>query len=1068
MTLALFARRARLLFSTAAQPLAVALAIALTMSVGLSRPAIAQQGGAVAGVVVGAGDQPVAGALVRVDGTNSAATTDATGRFRLANIAGTEVTLDVRRIGYRPERRVVRVGESDIRIALTEQSIVLDEVVVTGTAGNQAKRELGNAVSSINAIQTKEIAPINSVQNLLSGRVPGVFVNSATGNVGAGARVRIRGASSMSLSNEPLLYIDGIRVNSSPATGFANQDFGSASISRMNDINPDEIESIEIIKGPAAATLYGTEASNGVIQIITRKGAIGATRWTFATRIGTNYLPDPEGRWPVNYAAVPRKGSPGVFDTLSIDIIEQENRRGTPVFNHGMLHEYDLGVSGGSNLFTYFAGVGIEDTDGIEPTSSVERYTGRLNLTATPSPKINFGLSMGYINGRIGLPCEAGCGGRALGTIWATPINDTTLTNGQPNPRRGFNSGLPEQYDELVQFSQGLNRFTGGVQVNHQPTSWFRQRLSAGTDRVSEADDQLARRTEDSLSKVIFGTTALGSRSVRDRQVNNYSLDYSASGTWDARPDLRSTTSFGAQYYRNSTAFVAGSGTIFPVVGLTALSATTIRAQPTGDLEEDATLGFYLQEQLGWRDRLFLTAAIRADDNSAFGQNFNRVYYPKFGASWVISEEPFWGWRALNALKLRAAYGESGKQPITFSSIPTYAAATGPGDVATITPEFLGNNDLGPERSKELEMGFDLGALDDRIGIEVTHYRKRTIDAILNRQIAPSVGKPNTQPFNAGEIRNWGTELMVRGTPIIRDNFLWDVAVGFAHNDSKVESLGTSETILEQRRASSCPGYVPGTSNPGSCKVADFVVGGFSIKHQVGYPIGSYFEQDVLSAELDASGNPIMANLICADGRGGRMPCAGADGIFGDRIVNFVTVNDDAPEVFLGRSLPRFEGSLSNTVTLWQKFRVYAMLDFKRDFYKLDGNMRSRCQIFVRCRENFYPLDRGDGTPFDPKVIAGLRSNGNIIDYYINNSGYTKLREVSFSYTLPAINMRFATFNRAMITVSGRNLATWTDYPGLEPEAFFLGGTRGGNFGQFEQTTNPQLRQWVVGLNLDW
>jgi hypothetical protein len=438
------------------------------------------------------------------------------------------------------------------------------------------------------------------------------------------------------------------------------------------------------------------------------------------------------------------------------------------------------------------------------------------------------------------------------------------------------------------------------------------------------------------------------------------------------------------------------------------------------------------------------------------------VYYPKFGASWVISEEPFWTFSALNALKLRAAYGESGKQPITYSAIPTYATATGPGDVATLTPQFLGNPELGPERSKEFEFGFDLGALDDRLGLEVSHYRKKTIDAILDRQFPPSLGKPNTQPFNAGEIRNWGTEVMLRGTPFVRDNFSWDMMVGFAHNDSRVESLGTSQGILDQRRVTACPGYVPGTSNPSSCPVADFVVGGFSIKHQVGYPIGSYFEQKVLSAALLPNGNPDLPNVICADGKGGRMPCAGADLIYGDRIVNGVTVNDDAPEVFLGRSLPRFEGSLSNTLTIWSKLRVYAMLDFKRDFYKLDGNMRSRCQIFVRCRENFFPHE------FDPKTIAGLRSNGNLIDYYINNSGYTKLREVSFSYTLPQINTRFATFNRAVVTLAGRNLATWTDYPGLEPEAFFLGGTRGGNFGQFEQTTNPQLRQWVLGLNLDW
>jgi TonB-dependent SusC/RagA subfamily outer membrane receptor len=1063
MTHALFAFRARIL---AARWPAAVLAIVLTLSLGA--PAGAQQAGVIAGVVVGAANQPVTGATVRVDGTNTVGTTDASGRFRLTGVAGTQATIEVRRIGYRPDRRVVDVGNTDVRIALAEQSVVLDEVVVTGTAGGQSKRELGNAVSSIDAVKTKEIAPINSVQNLLAGRVPGVFVNSATGNVGAGARVRIRGASSISLTNEPLLYIDGVRVNSSPASGFSNQAFGSASISRMNDINPDDIESIEIIKGPAAATLYGTEASNGVIQIITKKGTLGATRWSFATRVGTNYLPDPEGRWPVNWFPVPRSGSPGVLDTLSIDIIDQENARGAPVYKHGVVREYDLSASGGSPLFTYFAGVGLEDTDGIEPTSSVERYSGRLNLSSTPSPKINFSLNMGYVNGKIRLPCEAGCGGRTLGTIWATPLNDTTLSNGSPNPRHGFNSGTPSMYDELVQYSQGLNRFTGGVQVNHQPAAWFRQRISAGTDRVSEADDFLALRTEDSLSKVIFGTGALGGRDVRDRQVNNYSLDYSASGTFDFPSALRSTTSFGAQYYRNSASFVSASGTVFPVVGLTALSATTVRTNPTGDLEEDATLGFYLQEQVGWNDRLFVTAAIRADDNSAFGQNFNRVYYPKFGVSWVVSEEPFWTFSALNALKLRAAYGESGKQPITYSAIPTYTTATGPGEVATITPQFLGNPDLGPERSKEIEVGFDLGALDDRIGVELTHYRKQTVDAILDRQLAPSVGKPNTQPFNAGSIRNWGTELMVRGTPVMRDNLDWDVMVGLAHNDSEVESLGTSQGVLDQRRVRACPGYVPGTSSPSSCKVDDFVVGGFAIKHQVGYPIGSYFEQNMLSAALLPNGQPDLANVICADGKGGRMPCAGADLIYGDRTVNGVTTNDDAPEVFLGRSLPRFEGSLSNTLTVWKKLRVYAMLDFKLDFYKLDGNMRSRCAIFERCRENYFPFNRGDGTPFDPKTIAGLRSNGNIIDYYINNSGYAKLREISFSYTLPAISTRFASFNRAVITLAGRNLATWTDYPGLEPEAFFLGGARGGNFGQFEQTTNPQLRQWLLGINLDW
>ena len=1013
---------------------------ALAICLAAAPPLAAQQPDAIAGVVLGVGGQPVPSVQISVEGTTLGASTDASGRFRIAGLSGAEAVIEVRRIGYRMERRVVRVGDTDLRISLTEQSVVLDAVVVTGTTGAQSKRELGNSVTTINASQAKEIAAISSIQNLLNGRAPGVWVNSATGNVGAGARVRIRGSSSISLSNEPLLYVDGVRVNNAPATGFSNQAFGSASISRMNDINPDDIESIEVIKGPAAATLYGTEASNGVIQIITKKGTVGAPRWSFATRLGVNYLQDPEGRWPVNYAAVQRPGAPsGVRDTLSIDIIERENERGTPVFTTGMVREYDLSASGGSGLFTYFVNGGIEDSEGIEPTSTVERYSSRVNLSVTPSARLSMSVNLGYVNGKTRLPCEAGCGGRTLGTIWANPANAVPLADGRENPRRGFNSGLPSMYDELVQYWQGLNRFTGGIQVTHQPFTWLRHRVSAGTDRVSENDNFLGLRTEDSLSRAVFGTGALGSRSVRDRQINYYSLDYSASGEWAVRADIKSTTTFGAQYYRNSTAFQSSSGDIFPTVGLTALSATTTNRTTSGDSEEDATLGFYLQEQVGWNDRLFLTAAIRADDNSAFGQNFDRVYYPKFSASWVISEEPFWRWAVIDALKLRAAYGESGKQPITYSALQTYESATGPGDVATVTPQFLGNADLGPERSRELEFGFDVGALDDRVGLEVTHYRKKTVDAILDRQVAPSLGIPNTQPFNAGSIRNWGTELLLRGTPLRRDDFEWDLTFGWAMNDSEVESLGTPEAILELRRQSGTP---------------DFVTGGFAIRHQVGYPIGAYFEQRVVSAAILPTGRADSTRVMCDNGQGGTMVCAGPDLRYG--------TSDDAPEVYLGRSIPRFEGSVSSTFTLFRNLRVYGLLDFKTDFLKLDGNMRSRCAIFGRCRENFYPLE------FEPRTIAGLHSNGQLIDYYINKSGYAKLREVSLSYTLPAISTRWGSLNRAVITVAGRNLHTWTDYPGLEPEAFFLGGSRGGQYGQFEQTTNPQLTQWVVGLNVDW
>ena len=1021
--------------------------VAASLATALLTATAAAQSGVIAGTVVsGATGAGVPAVTVMVPGTAIGTTTDPNGRFRLGGLSGTSVTIDVRRIGFRPVRQTVTVGATNLRFALTEQSVALDEVVVTGTLGGQARREIGNAVSTVNAAEVTERGTVNNVQQLLNGRSPGVFVNPATGNVGTGARIRIRGASSLSLSNEPLIYIDGVRSNNQAASGPINQGFGSASISRINDINPEDIESIEIIKGPAAATLYGTEASNGVVQIITKKGAAGRARWNFSSRLGTNYFQDPADRFRINYFPIPRPGGPaGALDTVSINLIALEDARGTPVFTHGRIGEFDVSTSGGSELARYFAALGLEDSRGMEPVNGVKRRTGRLNVNVVPSQTVDMGFNVGYTNGNITLPCEAGCGGRTLGVVNANPINLVPLANGDPNPRRGFNSGLPTQYDAFYEFYQIVDRFTGGVQANQQLTSWLKHRLNFGVDRTREENSELGRRTEDSLTKALLGTSGLGYRDMNFRTINNYTADYSAAGTFDLPRALKSTTSLGAQYYRNYYERTCAAGSQFPAVGVTTVDATTTGRTTCQDVEEDATVGLFAQEQVGWNDRLFVTAALRADDNSAFGRNFDRVYYPKFSVSWIPIEGADSRIPYVNALKLRAAYGESGKQPITFSALQAYSSATGPGDVPAVTPSTIGNPNLGPERSKEIELGFDLGALNDRAGAEVTYYRKRTVDAILDRQIAPSIGIPGTQPFNVGSIRNSGLELALRGRPIDMPKVVWDLNVSYATNDNRIENLGTPQAILELRRQTTCPGYVIGTSDPNSCPVADFVVvaSGLAPRHQVGYPIGSYFAPRIASATIAANGT--VASVLCDDGKGGTIACG------------------SAPALFIGRTTPRIEGAVTNTFTLFRNLRVSGLVDFKRDYVKVDGSQRFRCVINRRCREWYYPQD------YDPKLIASLKAGTDVLpDGYINDASYVKLREISVSYELPENLNRFGRFSRAVIGLAGRNLHTWTSYPGLDPEAFFLGGTRGGNFSLFDQTTNPQATQWVVSLNLGW
>jgi TonB-dependent SusC/RagA subfamily outer membrane receptor len=1005
------------------------------------------QSGVIAGTVVSAGSgAPVPAVTVMVPGTTIGTSTDANGRFRLGGLPGTSTAVEVRRIGYRPLRQTVAVGTMNLRFPITEQSVALDEVVITGTVGGQARREIGNAVSTVNASEVTERGTVNNVQQLLNGRSPGVFINPATGNVGTGARIRIRGASSLSLSNEPLIYIDGVRSNNQAASGPVNQGFGSSSISRINDINPDDIESIEIIKGPAAATLYGTEASNGVVQIITKKGAAGRARWNFSTRLGTNYFQDPENRFRINWFPVPRAGGPaGALDTVPINLIALEDARGTPVFTNGRIGEFDLSTSGGSELARYFAALGLEDSRGMEPVNGVKRRTGRLNVNVVPSQTIDMGFNVGYTNGNITLPCEAGCGGRTLGVVNAHPLNLVPLASGAPNPRRGWNSALPDQYDAFYEFYQIVDRFTGGVQANQQLRPWLKHRLNFGVDRTREENSELGRRTEDSLTRALLGTSGLGYRDMTFRTINNYTADYSAAGTIDLRPSLKSTTSLGAQYYRNFYERTCAAGSQFPAVGVTTVDATTTGRSTCHDIEEDATVGLFAQEQLGWNDKLFVTAAIRADDNSAFGRNFDRVYYPKFSMSYIPIEGTDQRIPYVNALKLRAAYGESGKQPITFSALQAYSSATGPGDVPAVTPSTIGNPELGPERSKEVELGFDLGAFNDRAGMELTYYRKRTVDAILDRQIAPSIGIPGTQPFNVGSIRNSGLELLLRGRPIDRPNAEWDVTFSYATNDNRIENLGTPESILELRRQTQCAGYVIGTSDPGTCPVADFVTvaAGLAPRHQVGYPIGSYFIPMIASATVNANGT--VSNVLCQDGKGGTVACA------------------SAPALFAGRTTPKVEGSFSNTVTLLRSFRISALVDFKRDYVKVDGSQRFRCVINRRCHEWYFPQE------YDPKYIASIKAGTDVLpEGYVSDASYTKLREVAVSYELPENLNHFGRFSRATIGLAGRNLKTWTSYPGLDPEAFFLGGTRGGNFSLFDQTTNPQATQWVVSLNLGW
>ena len=976
----------------------------LALTLGIIAPVgLAAQGGSVAGIVVSRGSgAPVGDVQVTVAGTTVRAFTDARGRFHFDDLAGTRVVLQVRRIGFRAVTDTVDVGDTNVRVALEQKMLELSQVVVTGIPAPTEIGKLGNAVSTINAADVTQRAPINDVQDLLNARAAGVVIQRATGAVGSGSRIRIRGASSFSLSNQPLMYVDGVRVDADAATGPANQAFGSSSISRYNDFNPDDIESIEIVKGPAATTLYGTEASGGVIQIITKQGTPGPARWNFTMRQGANFLNDPEGRFPTNYQR------DGAGNIISVNMRDLQAQLGGSIFRTGHAADYQLGVSGGSSTVRYYVAGGTELQGGAEPNNDLRHTTGRANLTVAPSDKVTLSARAGYVAGPTHLSAEAGFGGRVWTTVLADPRNLGT-------PQLGFFSGLPPEYDQVYHFTQDLDRFTGSVQLQHHPVKWFTHRVTFGVDRTREVNSLYQPRIDSLASNPTFGSDALGYISIENHNVDNTTVDYAATAAFEVTPTVHSSFSAGLQFYHTLGDTVFADGLFFPAPGLSAISATTGPRSNANGTEETKSIGAYAQEQIGWRDRLFLTAGLRVDDHSTFGANFNRVYYPKVSASWIMSDEPFWKYRFVNQLRLRAAYGEAGRAPITNTAVRSYQPATGPNDLDAVTPQFIGNPNLGPERGKEIEVGLDAGLWNDRVGLEFTYYRKKTVDEILQREIAPSIGFSGLQPFNAGAVLNQGIELLARSRPYDHGAVSVDVTLNLATNSNKILSL------------------MPGVTS---------VSAGTNLQHRVGYPVGSWFTKKVVSAQFDSTTGQAI-NILCDDGNGGSMACA------------------NAPVVYIGRTTPSFEGGFSTTLTLWNRLRLYGLLDFKTGYRKLDGTTRVRCTFFGQvCRENFFPLE------FDPKRIAGIQSNRSLVDFLLSDARFMKLREVSVVYTLPDAWATAIRASQATVSLAGRNLHTWTGYTGLDPEAMFLGGSRGGNFSQWEQADLPQLTQWIVTVNL--
>ena len=950
--------------------------------------------------------RPVDGVQVTVQGTQITGRTDGRGHFRLTGVSGADVTLALVRIGYRSRTMAARVGDANVQIELTEQALNLGEIVVTGTAGGQEKRTLGNSVTTVRAAELQEVAPAPDVSNLINGRAPGVVVIPGTGQVGSGPRIRIRGRNSFSLNDQPLIYIDGVRVVNDVATGITVQAFGSGVVSRLNDIDPNLIDRIEVIKGPAAATLYGTEATNGVIQIFTKRGVAGdKPRVSLSIRQGTQWFMNPEGRIRQPVAMV--NGQLTAWDPVrQEDSLFKAGVVSRPLFTNGYGMGYGLDISGGSGTVRYFAGASFDKDKGIEPTNNQRKFTANLNVTLTPAESYDIQASLGIVKSKLNQAFEAGAGGIWFSTLFGDPalVRDSL---GNLTPYRGFLFGPPEFQWGSAQASQDVDRYTASVTINHRPRPWFSQRLTVGQDQTDEASLELDRFLPPEWVQFNPGVGAQGAKFDQRRAISYLTFDYVGNVKLTVNPRIKSTSSVGAQYYRRRVDLVNAEGDQFPAPVLETIGATA-RTFGFDDFVQNATLGVFVQQQFAWRDKLFLTGAVRVDNNSAFGNNFDFVTYPKVSASYVLAEG---GSGTVNALKLRAAYGQSGQQPESFAALRSYQPVTGGDGGPAVIPQFVGNPNLAPERATEVETGFEGGFLDDRIATDFSFYYKKTRDAILAKQLAPSLGFPGSQFVNIGAIRNVGFEGQISATPVQSRGLSLRGDLNLSYNTSKVLDLGPGKDSL----------------------------GAFGPK--VGYPVDAIFRKKVISADYDPTTKRAI-NVLCAGGPDGKTGVA--------------CTSSAAGGVYLGVWDPKWEGSVGTTVTIRGRLRLYGLVDFKLGNRHFDNNLRALCQVFLRCDENFNPQN------YNILKIAELQSNNIAQSWVINKADFAKLREVSASYTFPRQIARMLGGRDAVLTLAGRNLHTWTGWTGLDPEAYFVTQL----FTRLEQDGTPQLASFMATLNI--
>lgn len=1001
-------------------------------------------------VIDSASQDGISNVVVAVVGSTVRASTNNKGFFAVRNLPPGTYTLIFSVLGYSQQQlQEIEVQDGpvgNVTVRMSPSAALLGGVVTTAT-GVQRKIEVGNSITTLNVDSIMKVAPITSVVDLLENRVPGMTVQRTSGQPGDPSRVRLRGAGSIYQNNDPILIVDGVRVYAAQSDrrnqnntqgGVRDEEVVTAygAPSPLDQIDPHVIETIEVLKGPSASSLYGSDAANGVIVITTKRGASGPPRWNVSGSLGTEYLP---GKWPntlFRFGTGLAGGSPRLClitdltcEMDSLVLFQALNHPYTTPLARGGRYELSTSVTGGVPTMQYVITASLGDQVGLFKMPEIDKDRYRLLHGVNPPSWMRRPdkYTTWSIMGQVAIEITQKAGITFNSRLFDSDQKRSSLGFGAISGRQGLyidvdNPGLRlPHYLTRIQ-SKSLNS-TNTAHIRWQPTTWLPLNATVGIDSRDRGDQSSQRNGVAELNNNGYFGSGKNSTLSRTATLNS---TVALSRLFDL--------SIGANYVNERTEdFLVRIDSLPPGTDVPTSFRDGLTSRHSG---QRTTFGWFLEPKLKLQSRFFVVPGFRLDHNGIAGRNAGLLRLPKMNFSWIASEESFFPFQDfIRLFRVRGAVGYAGVQPSATAKLRMIRMAEteaywgdflGGAEYAGLST--LGNSRLRPERSAEFEGGFDVEMLNGRMNLEFTQFRKTRYDAIINNiPLAPSIsfsGATPTITANIGVIRNTGTEISLGVQLIERREIGWHVGVDMGRVDNSVVKLHDDVSYIQMDGGSGSAGC----SSLGACA-------GYEVRIAPGYPLLGRWARPIQSfSDVNGDGIIQLSEIIIGDSM-----------------------------VYLGQQDPTYQLSTRSGLTLFSgRVDINASIAYEHGRTQFDQATSSSASSSSMSLSPWLSAMNNPDAPLSQQAAFVAASSGETVYGMIQNVNALRFQTFSVSYRLGERITRLIRSRHATIAIQGRNLGLRTNYRGMDPN---VNSSVTGNM-THDAGRLPQPRVWTLRMTM--